>query len=395
MSLKVLKFGGTSLATSQRIDRALGLITRTLNEGPVSVVVSAFGGVTNALLDALAADSIELAQARLVEIGERYALSAAELGIAASGQLEITACRDEILRLIGTQPHPKLICGTTRDQILASGELLSALLLVACLRSRQVNARLLRAETVILTDNQFGAACVDLEATTQRIRGLGIEFFQAQVVVLPGFTGATAEGETTTLGRNASDYSAAIFAAALRADLDIYTDVAGVFSADPNRVAQARVLPQLSYRQAHALAAAGASVIHASTLAPFSGLQRTIRVLDSFQPDAPGTTLSEELPPDSSPICAVALHLNSGKAIVTLLKSPFDSSAAAQVAAVLCAAGINAQTPVSVEPCVHVEVSARDGDQSVHALHEHFVLGIKGTLRPLVSQHADCSLEAV
>lgn len=377
MTLKVLKFGGTSLATPERIERAVSVVRRALQHAPISVVVSAFGGVTNALLEALASKSCELAQAKIVEVSERYARTARSLGLKPSLIDHISARRDEALAALGAVHSPALLTPAQRDRVLASGEALSALIFEQALASRGIRSVSLRAEEIILTDAQFGAAQVDADASALAIRALGAAFFRDSVVVVAGFTGATLDGETTTLGRNASDYSAAILAAALHADLDIYTDVAGIFSADPKYVPQARVLPYLSFTEAATLAGAGAKVIHPHTLQPLLNSTRTIRVLDSFQPDAPGTCLTQSALSETQAVAAVALSRGELTAEVTLLQSPLSLHAPGQAEQALRAAGVRAQRLESRALSVRATVASNQADRAVLALHDRFVLGLK------------------
>lgn len=377
MTSKVLKFGGTSLATPERIERAVSLTARTRTQMPVIVVVSAFGGVTNALNDALASSSCELAKARIAEVAERYLRSARALSLEHSVQLAIAGRRDELFALLDGLSSPKELSPLKVDRVLATGEAFSAIVFERALAERGLPSRLLAAEEIILTNDEFGAAQVDLGATTLAIRSLGLEFFRRNVVVIAGFTGATESGATTTLGRNASDYSAAIVAAALRANLDIYTDVAGIYSADPKRVASARVLPQLTYLEAQTLAEGGAKVIHAATLKPLLGSQCTIRVLDSFQPEAPGTCLTEHPTDPNHAVCAVALQRGPAYAVLTLVQNPLTLQAPAQAEQALRAVGVSPIKLTYAGIALTVQVSASAADRAVAALHDRFVLGLK------------------
>jgi aspartate kinase len=183
------------------------------------------------------------------------------------------------------------------DQAIAIGERLSALLVSAVLESRGIAAEAVDAAEAIVTDDDFGSASPLMEETTEKARGRLLPALKAgRIPIVTGFNGATRDGRPTTLGRGGSDFSGAILAAALDAEeVWIWTDVDGILSADPRVVADARVLPEVTYNEAAELAYNGAKVLHPRTLAPLAERRIPVWIKNSFDPSKPGTRIVAQI----------------------------------------------------------------------------------------------------
>ncbi len=296
----VYKFGGTSVQTAERIRRVVDLVVREEVEGLRVVVISALGGVTDQLLQA-----IEEALARsghhaeiLTELKERHldALDAlAPKSERSTLREEVEARLTELAELLDGVYLLRECTLRTRDAIIGMGEQLSAPLCAAAFRAAGHEASALDARTFIRTDASFGEANVVFETTNTLIRNTFDEIDPGTIAVVTGFIAATDRGVSTTLGRSGSDYTATILGGALKAEqVVIWTDVDGVLSADPRLVPDAFALPQLSYREAAELSFFGAKVLHPRTIRPLQRQEIPLRIRNTLNPEAPGTIISEK-----------------------------------------------------------------------------------------------------
>jgi aspartate kinase len=291
----VLKFGGTSVGDADRVQTAAAIIEA--QPQPRLAVVSAAGGVTNLLLDAAraaAAGDESRADELTAAIRDRHLGIAAGIGdererVAALAELDqIHAALAEALAHV---VEVGALSDRDSDQIVAAGEKASSVLIAATLRGRGTPAVHLFADRVIGTDERFGGARPDRARTREQAQAVVRPMLDAGLtVVMTGFIGGAPDGTTTTLGRGGSDYSATLIGAALDADeVQIWTDVPGVLSADPRQVPDARVVPQVSYDEAQELAHFGAKVLHPRTIRPAVALDIPVRILSTFAPEEPGT----------------------------------------------------------------------------------------------------------
>ncbi|MSR23352.1 MAG: bifunctional aspartate kinase/homoserine dehydrogenase I [Gemmatimonadetes bacterium] len=291
--IRVLKFGGSSVRDADRIRAVAGLIARAREEATPVVVVSAVGGTTDVLVAIadVAGGGSSAYEERIREIEGRH--RAILIGVAPPderGALEsrLSEAFEEIRRLArGTQLLGE--CSPrTRDRLLAFGELLSSMLVAACLRAQGIPARDVDARHLIVTDDRFGGARVDPKASDDRIRA---ELpGTSGIPVVTGFIGATASGETTTLGRGASDYTATLLGAALSAErVEIWTDVDGVLTADPRSVPDAQPIREIGYEELLELAHFGAEVICAPAVEPARRAGIPLRIRSTLEPTLPGT----------------------------------------------------------------------------------------------------------
>jgi bifunctional aspartokinase / homoserine dehydrogenase 1 len=332
------KFGGSSLLGADRMLHAASLVRDAAKTSRVVVVVSAMKGVTDHLLSIahLLADG-KLAHARreaelLLDL-HLNVLHALHLGEGcAAGSVVVT--RDSELRvsrelqLLGRDLlHEIPVHGTVAasaelfDRLTSFGERFSARLFAAALEKSGVSSVPVTSSDFVLTCDTFRDAQPHLEKTKQRGRGVLLPLLEAGVVpVVTGFIGATPDGRITTLGRNSSDFSGAIVAHVVDADeLVIWTDVDGIYTANPHESAEARLLHELSYDEAHALAASGAKVLHAKVLPLAAETEMVVWVRNTFNPQARGTRIasprsrrdSKSASKDSVPVFLISSHEGS------------------------------------------------------------------------------------
>jgi aspartate kinase len=296
----VLKFGGTSVGDVDRIREAAKIIEA--QPQPRLAVVSAASGVTNLLLEAAAAAAAgasERSAAVTAQIRARHEGIAAGIGneserIAAVAEVDrLHAALDEAL----AEAYSARACSDRlSDRIVSTGEKCLSVLMAATLRSRGTGAAHVFADQVIATDGRHGSARPDRERTREAAaRVVRPVLDRGLTVVMTGFIGFAPDGATTTLGRGGSDYSATLVGAALDADeVQIWTDVPGVLTADPRQVADARVVPTVSFEEAQELAHFGAKVLHPRTIRPAVARDIPVRILSTFAPDEPGTLVTRQ-----------------------------------------------------------------------------------------------------
>lgn len=309
----IMKFGGTSLADAERLRHVAEIIRQTER---VAVVVSAAGGVTDELLALLeAAVSGRDCDERLTSLRLRHRTLLQELGLDA----DLLEPRfQELSDLIRGIELLREVTPRTRDLVLSYGEYLLAPVLAGYLASTGCESRAwVAGDLGLCTDRRFGRARPLAEAD-ERIAATLLEA-EPHVPVVTGFLGRTLQGEATTLGRGGSDYSASILARAVGAqELLIWTDVDGILTADPRVVANAQLIDRLSFDEASELAYSGAKVLHPSTITPAMERGIPVRVLNSWRPDHPGTTIvGEPEYHDAAQIRSIA-HKNRVQVITVL-----------------------------------------------------------------------------
>ena len=298
-NLLVMKFGGTSMGSAERIKVAAQICQEQRERRPVVAVVSAMSQVTDLLLNTLrhaeAGDEAGI-EANLERLAQRHLeacdqlLSGGLRDTTASGIRTLVADFRRIahgMLMLGERP-PRSV-----DEAVATGERLSALLISQYLQCTGVPAQDINGSDVIVTDAVFGNATPMMDETRKKAGQTLCPLMERGVLpVVTGFNGATADGRATTLGRGGSDYSASILAAALdAAELWIWTDVDGIMSADPRLVPEARVLDTVTYSEAAELAYNGAKVLHPRTLAPLIERQIPVWSKNSFHREHPGTRI--------------------------------------------------------------------------------------------------------
>lgn len=299
--MKIIKFGGSSVANPDNIQRVFSILHTKLKEQEIAVVFSAFGGVTETLLKIaqLAREGDEAYRELLQSLEEKHLIVVRQLIAVQSQSTVMTFVKVRFKELEDLFHGIYLIkenSARTLDYVASFGERLAAFILAEAMQGKGFKTRFLDAREVIRTNDRFGQAKVDYEYTNQAIRG----YFEKHdgLKVITGFIAATAKGETTTLGRSGSDYTAAIFAGALEADdLEIWTDVSGVLTSDPKLVYTAFTIPQLSYNEAMELSHFGAKVIFPATMQPAMRKSIPIYIKNTFEPENPGTLINGEVSP--------------------------------------------------------------------------------------------------
>lgn len=297
--MQVLKFGGTSVGSAKAIDQVCNILRQHKPAGQYAIVVSALGGITDKLIRCgqLAEQGKEEYKQILQEIEVRHLDTIREL-------FPITAQSGQISQLKKKLNALENLCdgifqvgemsARTLDKIMSYGELMSCTIVAEKLKQAGFSATCKDSRELIVTDNNFGHATVNFVATNHNIS----QYFAqagADYVVLPGFVAATAEGETTTLGRGGSDYTAAIVAAAVSASvLDIWTDVSGMMTADPRIVSQAIPISHISYVEAMELSHFGAKVIYPPTIQPVMNRRIPIWIRNTFAPEDHGTLIQDQ-----------------------------------------------------------------------------------------------------
>jgi bifunctional aspartokinase / homoserine dehydrogenase 1 len=377
--LHILKFGGTSVANPVHILKAIAIIKIRITQFDVAVVVSALGGVTDELIvlmdKALGQDAVW--RDRLASLRERHIRTFTELTRYDSDHPVLTQIESLLAELRGrleTIAHEKTISARTRDHVLSYGERLSCRIFAAALESNGVPARPWESHNFVRTNNRFGDADVDTITTNKLIRRLLGER-NGHVPVITGFIGSTAENEITTLGRSGSDYTASIIGEALSAkEVEIWTDVNGVLTADPRLADTAVTIPQLNYSEIAEMAHFGTKVLHPRTVLPLelNGIPVTIR--NTFDPDAIGTIISHDYVPSNGTLRAVALRKDI--VLVGLRSSGLDRIHSLLTRAMegLKAAGIDIlfNASASADYGITFVVNAWQADQTVNVLHTIF-----------------------
>ncbi|MGA1369454.1 MAG: aspartate kinase [Blastocatellia bacterium] len=316
--LIVMKFGGTSVGSAERIAEAAALVARAVLEGHrVVVVTSAMSGITNLLVaTAEKAARGEWDPSVRDELLRRHTVVAEQVILDPEARQQALASIGR--RLDGME---KLCFGLSMvheltprllDAISGVGECLCAPLLAGAIAAKGLLSHPIEATELIVTNDHFGAAEPLLEPTRLRTQARLRPWLDERIVpVVTGFIGATEEGLITTLGRGGSDYSASILGAALDADeIWIWTDVNGVMSANPTEVPEARTLREISYSEAAELAYYGAKVLHYKTILPAYKQDIPVRILNSFQPEDPGTRVTVTGRPSSRGVKAVTSFRN-------------------------------------------------------------------------------------
>lgn len=297
--MHVLKFGGTSVANAENINKVKEVIRNAADKDRTIVIVSALGGTTDALLQA----------ARLASSGDEHYKEI--LGASEQRHLETikevvpVLHQSSILSAVKTQFNEmEDICNgifllgelseRTTDKMLSYGELISSRIISAALQYSGIENVWKDTRELIITDSSFTHAVVDFKSTNQLLQ----EFFftsNSNLFIVPGFVARDANGITTTLGRGGSDYTAAIIAAAVKAgELEIWTDVSGMMTADPRLVPNARVIPEISYQEAMELSHFGAKVIYPPTIQPVLAADIPVWIKNTFRASDPGTLVKKQ-----------------------------------------------------------------------------------------------------
>ncbi|MGF1747413.1 bifunctional aspartate kinase/homoserine dehydrogenase I [Vibrio cionasavignyae] len=390
--MRVLKFGGSSLADADRFLRAADIIANNAQQENLAVVLSAPGKTTNKLVAVIEA-ALKNSEVEL-QISE---LEASFKALFANIQsvlpnIQSTDFDNQVktslfqlhqfvhgIRLLGTCPDH------VNARIISKGERISIQLMKAVLEAKGQAAALIDPVKYLYANGDYLEAMVDVGVSTQNFQASPLE--EGVVHIMPGFTAGNAKGELVTLGRNGSDYSAAVLAACLRADCcEIWTDVDGVYNCDPRLVDDARLLKSLSYQEAMELSYFGASVLHPKTIAPIAQFHIPCLIKNSFNPQGAGTLIGQDTGEDNLPIKGITTLSNlimvnvSGpgmKGMVGMASRVFGAMSSAGVSIVLIT---QSSSEYSISFCIEEE----DRVKASLILEETFDLELKnGLLEPV------------
>ena len=313
--MKVLKFGGTSVANAQNIKLVLDIVLNKSKKDKLVVVVSAFTKVTDLLVLASqkAASNDESFKEVVAEIEKKHLDAIKEL-IPVGEQSSSLSHIKRIINHLETLLDGCFLLGElsprTSDTILSFGELLSSYIIAEAFKQHHKNSGYKDSRELIKTNNNFGKAAVNFEITNPLIA----DYFASndtQIVIMPGFIANSVDGIGTTLGRGGSDYSAAIIAAALDAtELEIWTDVNGMYTANPKIVKQAQPIATISYQEAMELSHFGAKVLYPPTIQPVLRKNIPIWIKNTFEPDAIGTYISNKSNTNTNPVKGIS-HIDN------------------------------------------------------------------------------------
>ncbi|ELA6648951.1 MULTISPECIES: bifunctional aspartate kinase/homoserine dehydrogenase I [Vibrio] len=386
--MRVLKFGGSSLADADRFLRAADIIANNAQQEEVAVVLSAPGKTTNKLV-AVIEGALRNGEAELQikELEESFKTLFTQVqavlpnidGSAFDNQVKtsLSQLRQFVhgINLLGMCPN------NVNARIISKGERVSIQLMKAVLEAKGQPAHLIDPVEYLYAKGDHLEAMVDVEVSTQNFRQNPLP--QGHVNIMPGFTAGNEKGELVTLGRNGSDYSAAVLAACLRADCcEIWTDVDGVYNCDPRLVEDARLLKSLSYQEAMELSYFGASVLHPKTIAPIAQFHIPCLIKNSFNPQGAGTLIGQDTGEDNLAIKGIT-KLNdltmvnvSGpgmKGMVGMASRVFGAMSSAGVSIVLI-------TQSSSEYSISFCIEAEDKAKAQQVLADAFELELKDSL---------------
>ncbi|MBE5145212.1 bifunctional aspartate kinase/homoserine dehydrogenase I [Vibrio parahaemolyticus] len=390
--MRVLKFGGSSLADADRFLRAADIIANNAQQEEVAVVLSAPGKTTNKLV-AVIEGALRNGEAELQinELEESFKTLFADIqavlpnleGAAFDNQVKtsLSQLRQFVhgINLLGMCPN------NVNARIISKGERVSIQLMKAVLEAKGRKANLIDPVEYLYAKGDHLEAMVDVDVSTQNFRQNPLP--KDHVNIMPGFTAGNEKGELVTLGRNGSDYSAAVLAACLRADCcEIWTDVDGVYNCDPRLVEDARLLKSLSYQEAMELSYFGASVLHPKTIAPIAQFHIPCLIKNSFNPQGAGTLIGQDTGEDNLAIKGITT-LNdltmvnvSGpgmKGMVGMASRVFGAMSSAGVSIVLI-------TQSSSEYSISFCIEADDKLKAQQVLADAFELELKdGLLEPV------------
>ena len=395
--MKVMKFGGTSLANWPRFLMAADIVTHSAQQEAVATVLSAPATVTNALLEmvdvAVAGGDYLAVLARVEQVFTGLYQDAVAallsddqgrlLSVVLTSQLNVWAEKLQGVSLLKECPD------SVRADVVVAGERLSAALMEQVMLAKGLTAGQLDPRALFLAHGSALESVVDINVSKPRFKALPLD--TKRVWVMPGFTAANAQGKVVTLGRNGSDYSAAVLAACLDASsCEIWTDVDGVYNTDPRVVADAKLLSQLSYQEAMELSYFGAKVLHPKTIAPIAQFHIPCYIKNSFNPDAPGTLVSNL--PDETGLQVKAISNLDNQTMFDISGPGMKGMVgmASRVLGAISRSGVSVSliTQSSSEYSISFCVGTVDAEKVKWSLEQEFELELKSELlEPLEMRH--------
>ena len=309
--MQVIKFGGSSVASAENINKVVEIVKGKTNTTKIVMVVSALGGITDLLLQCaqLASSGNESYKTAAQEIELRHLNTVKEL-IPVTQQSSVLSAVKKMCNEIEDICNGIFLLGElserTKDKIVSYGELISSQIIAAKLKAVDLDVQWKDSRELIITDSNFGAAFVDFSKTNANIQNY-FSSVDTSLFILPGFISSDANGTTTTLGRGGSDYTAAIIAGAVNAGvLEIWTDVSGMMTADPRIVTNIKLIPKISYQEAMELSHFGAKVIYPPTIQPVMSKNIPVWIKNTFAPQDEGTVIQNESMKNGSAIRGIS-----------------------------------------------------------------------------------------
>ena len=401
--MRVLKFGGSSVANAQNIKLVLDIVVNKAKEEKLIVVVSAFSKITDLLQLASqkAAAGDESFKEILADLETKHLDALKEL-IPVSEQSSLLSHIKRIINHLETLLDGCYLLGElsprTSDTILSFGELLSSYIIAEALKQKLKNSSYKDSRELIKTNNSFGKAVINFDVSNKLI----VDFFASnenQVVVMPGFIAASLDGINTTLGRGGSDYTAAILAGALHAnELEIWTDVNGMFTANPKIVKQAQPIVFISYQEAMELSHFGAKVLYPPTIQPVLRKNIPILIKNTFEPAADGTYISNQEMDHTNPVKGIS-HIDN-ITLITLEGSGMIgvSGSSKRLFEVLSNKNINVIfiTQASSEHSICIGILNSDADVAEDAINKAFEVEIsQNKIDPCIVEKNLCIIALV
>lgn len=390
--MRVLKFGGSSLADADRFLRAADIIANNAQQQEVSVVLSAPGKVTNKLVSVV--DNVLTngeAELQILELESAFVQLFSGISTALP-QVDLKTLENKLkdsLSQLRQYVHGITLLGMCPDnvyaKIISKGERISIVTMKAVLEAKGQPASLIDPVKYLYARGDYLEGVVDVDISTLTFKNEPLP--SGHVNIMPGFTAGNVKGELVTLGRNGSDYSAAVLAACLRAECcEIWTDVDGVYNCDPRLVDDARLLKSLSYQEAMELSYFGASVLHPKTIAPIAQFHIPCLIKNSFNPQGPGTLIGQDTGEDNlaikgittlSSLTMVNVCGPGMKGMVGMASRVFGAMSTSGISIVLI-------TQSSSEYSISFCIEAEDKSQAGQVLREAFELELKdGLLEPV------------
>lgn len=378
--MKVLKFGGSSVSNTTNILKVTSILQKESKNTPIVVIVSALGGTTDMLLNA--GEQANCKNNSYLDtfnaIVERHHNLASELNLNEHTLKKLDTKLEKLKQILQGIYLLNEFSDKTKDKVQSFGEILSSLLISESLITKGLNCQLKDSRELIVTDSAFTKAEVDFDITNSNIE----TFFKAnpkQITIVPGFISRNKNGETTTLGRDGSDYSAAIYAGALKADsLEIWTDVSGMYTANPKLVKQAFPVKGISYHEAMELSHFGSSVLYPPSVKPVLDNNIPMRIKNTFNPDDDGTLISNDAKGNKgavkgishlSNISLLTLEGTGLSAIKSVANRLFESLSNANVNVILI-------TQASSEFSICIAIDTKDNITAENAVNKAFAYEI-------------------
>jgi len=400
-----MKFGGTSVGDVPRLQEVVSIVRQFLGEQPV-VVASAMGGLTNVLLETAQKaverrtgevnNAVAAIQDRHLKIANTLVQDYPRRAALIAAQQEMI---DDLSNFYQGVALLRELSPRSLDAIAAFGELLSCRQIAAILEDSGIPAQFVDARKLVRTDDQFGEANIDFAVTNPALHDALVPLVQQGIVpVVTGFVASTADGITTTIGRSGSDYTGSVVGAAVNSsEVWIWTDVDGVMTADPRNVNGAKVLKEISYREAAEMSYFGAKVIHPKTMVPAIEKKIPIRIKNTFNPSHPGTLISAS--PDNGGTWAKTVTSINDLAIIAIEGNGMIGvpGVSGRIFTALARAQVNVMmiSQASSEHNVCIIVPKKDSAHGLKTLREEFSIDIAKKIIDDITMRGPVSIVAV